>query len=527
MNNDQRIFLGFDFSTQQLKVIAINQHLVILKESSVSFDEDLPDYKTTGGVHLHYDGVTVTAPTVMWIQALDILLDKLKADNMDLSKVVAISGSGQQHGSVYWKNGAKDVLENLKSESSLQEQLKDCFSISDSPVWMDASTTKHCKQLESAVGGAMRLAELTGSRAYERFTGNQISKIFQESLSSYDNTERISLVSSFGASLFLGQYAPIDYSDGSGMNLLDINTKQWSKTCLDACAKDLESKLGQPVKSTENLGPISQYYVEKYGFSPTCAIIAFTGDNPASLAGMRLQEGDICVSLGTSDTLFLWLTEPKPALEGHVFVNPVNSDSYMALLCFKNGSLTREKVREEFAEGSWETFTNSLTAVPAGNNGNIGIYFDVMEIQPLLCGRFRINAEDVEVPKFPDAKEEVRAVIEGQFLSRRVHAENLGFNIMPKSRVLATGGASQNSSILKVMANILNAPVYVQDVMNSASLGAAYQAMRGSLGQSYFDSILEKTSAMTCVAQPDATTEQLYTKLCSRYRQLEQKVSQN
>ena len=45
--------------------------------------------------------------------------------------------------------------------------------------------------------------------------------------------QRISLVSSFGASLFLGQYAAIDFSDGSGMNLLDINTHQWSQDCLD------------------------------------------------------------------------------------------------------------------------------------------------------------------------------------------------------------------------------------------------------------------------------------------------------
>lgn len=48
--------------------------------------------------------------------------------------------------------------------------------------------------------------------------------------------------------------------------------------------------------------------------------------------GMRLGANDIAVSLGTSDTVFLYLTEPKTLSEGHILVNPVNPDAYMALL---------------------------------------------------------------------------------------------------------------------------------------------------------------------------------------------------
>lgn len=47
---------------------------------------------------------------------------------------------------------------------------------------------------------------------------------------------------------------------------------------------------------------------------------------------MRLKEGDIACSLGTSDTLFLWLNKPKTALEGHIFCNPLDDKAYMALL---------------------------------------------------------------------------------------------------------------------------------------------------------------------------------------------------
>lgn len=98
---------------------------------------------------------------------------------------------------------------------------------------MDSSTSTQCHSLEKAVGGTQRLAEITGSRAYERFTGNQIAKIFQTQPKVYEKCERISLVSSFAPSLLIGDYAPIDYSDGSGMNLMNIETKDWEEKCLE------------------------------------------------------------------------------------------------------------------------------------------------------------------------------------------------------------------------------------------------------------------------------------------------------
>ncbi|XP_049726838.1 xylulose kinase isoform X1 [Elephas maximus indicus] len=474
----RRCCLGWDFSTQQVKVVAVGADLNVFYEDSVHFDRDLPQFGTQGGVHIHKDGLTVTSPVLMWVQALDIILEKMKASGFDFSQILALSGAGQQHGSVYWKAGASRALTSLSPDLPLHQQLEACFSISDSPVWMDSSTTAQCRQLEATMGGAQALSCLTGSRAYERFTGNQIAKIFQESPEAYSLTERISLVSSFAASLFLGSYSSIDYSDGSGMNLLQICDKVWSQACLSACAPDLEEKLGRPVPSSSVVGTISSYYVQRYGFHPGCQVVAFTGDNPASLAGMRLEEGDIAVSLGTSDTLFLWLREPTPSLEGHIFCNPVDPQHYMALLCFKNGSLMRERIRDESASCSWSEFSKALRATEMGNGGNLGFYFDVMEITPEIIGRHRFNAENREVSAFP-RHVEIRALIEGQFMAKRIHAEGLGYRVMPKTKILATGGASHNRDILQVLADVFDAPVYVTDTANSACVGSAYRAFHG------------------------------------------------
>ncbi|XP_040821584.1 xylulose kinase [Ochotona curzoniae] len=521
----RRCCLGWDFSTQQVKVIAVDGDLNVFYEDSVHFDKDLPEFRTQGGVHVHEDGLTVTSPVLMWVQALDILLEKMKASGFDFSQVVALSGAGQQHGSVYWKTGASQALSHLSPNLSLHQQLQACFSVSDCPVWMDSSTTAQCHRLEAAVGGPQTLSCLTGSRAYERFTGNQIAKVYQQDPKAYMQTERISLVSSFAASLFLGSYSPIDYSDGSGMNLLQIQDKAWSHACLSACAPHLEEKLGPPVPSCSIVGAVSPYYTQRYGFPPDCKVVAFTGDNPASLAGMKLEEGDIAVSLGTSDTLFLWLPEPSPALEGHIFCNPVDPQQYMALLCFKNGSLMREKIRDESASCSWSEFSRALRSTEMGNGGQLGFYFDVMEITPDIMGRYRFNAEDHEVSAFPGSVE-IRALIEGQFMAKRIHAEGLGYRVLPKTKILATGGASHNKDILQVLADVFGAPVYVIDTANSACVGSAYRAFHGLAGGTDvpFLEIVKLAPNPRLAAAPNPGATQVYEALLPRYAKLEQRI---
>ncbi|XP_023332715.1 xylulose kinase [Eurytemora carolleeae] len=405
--NPPDLFIGLDFSTQQIKAVVINTELQVVAEAFVQFDSMLPEFRTQGGVHI--SGSTVTAPTLMWVKGLDILLEKLRVEGVDLSRVGGISGAGQQHGSIYWRPGVEQVLRDLQPDRFLHDQLSSGFSIPDSPVWMDSSTNKQCQQLEEHLGGPETLTALTGSRAYHRFTGNQIAKIREEKQEAYDNTERISLVSSFAASLFVGRVVGIDWSDGAGMNILNITNKQWVPQILTFLGEGLEDKLGSPVPTDSVVGTVSPYMQERYGFNPTCIVGAFTGDNPSSLAGLCLHEGDIGYSLGTSDTIFVWVKEPNPQLTGSIFPNPVDPAAYMAMLCYKNGSLTREKFRDSNAGGCWTRFNNLLESTPRGNFGNLGFYFTLPEIVPAgIQGDFRFNKSDEPVLKFASEETEIR-----------------------------------------------------------------------------------------------------------------------
>ncbi|EFJ11671.1 hypothetical protein SELMODRAFT_125835 [Selaginella moellendorffii] len=487
------LFLGFDSSTQSLKATAVDDKLRVVASQCVNFDSELPQYGTRGGVlHREKEG-SITAPCIMWVEALELLLGKLAAEKFPFHKVVALSGSGQQHGSVYWRKGAAQLLGDLDvaGDDDLAAQLRDrAFSTHDSPVWMDSSTTQQCRAIEEALGGAASVASLTGSRAYERFTGPQIRKLYERQPEVYGDTERISLVSSFMASIFLGRYASIDYSDAAGMNLMDLEKRCWSHAMLEATAPGLEQRLGPLAASHEVAGNIHPFFVTKYGFPSECLVVHWSGDNPCSLAaGLALEHpGDIAISLGTSDTLVFFQVfgvtrNPQPGLEGHVFPNPVDvMNSYMAMLCYKNGSLTREDMRDRYAGGSWQKFNLLLQQSPPLNEGKLVFFYKEPEILPPLPAgmqRYVVDGDSVsEVAGEFSPSEEVRGLVEGQFASMRAHAERIGLP-MPPNRIIATGGASANQQLVQLMANVFACDVYQAQQTDSASAGAAIRAAQG------------------------------------------------
>lgn len=120
----------------------------------------------------------------------------------------------------------------------------------------------------------------------QRFTGPQILRFRTKHPKEYKATSRISLVSSFLASIFLGKIAPIDISDVCGMNLWDIKAGKYNEKLMTLAAgssdtTDLESKLGHvPEDGGGSFGSVSPYFVERYCFNPSCVIAPFTGDNP-------------------------------------------------------------------------------------------------------------------------------------------------------------------------------------------------------------------------------------------------------
>ena len=469
------MFLGFDLSTQQLKAVIIDDNLVSQNETVVSFDQDIPHYKTKKGVYV--DGKRVVSPVAMWIEALDLLLQRLQA-SFDLSLIEGISGSGQQHGSVYWSHEAGHLLANLDPAVPLVSQLADALASPESPNWQDASTATECQEIEDCVGGPENLARITGSKAHHRFTGPQILRVRKLEPEVYAATDRISLVSSFLCSLLLGRIAPIDCSDVCGGNFWDIKAEQYHPELLQRIggdAAELQRKLGDVcMDGAKQLGPIHPYF-HKYGFSKTCQVVPFTGDNPATILALPILEQDAIISLGTSTTMLLSTATYVPDEGYHVFAHPITQGLHMTMLCYKNGSLARELVRDELGDdGTWENFNDAVSETKPGYETNrIGLYYPLHEIiPPIPAGtyHFDVTSHPVQVHRPNNARE----ILESQFLDIRMRSSVF---YEQAETIYVVGGSSKNESIIQVLAEVLGSKgIYRQQSSNACAMGGANKA---------------------------------------------------
>ena len=520
-----KLFLGLDSSTQSLSAVVIDLDArTVVYDKSLNFDRALPHYKTQNGVLPNPDPLVKHSSPLMWAEALDLLFAEMKKDGVALGEILAVSGSGQQHGSVYLNERAAGVLAQLNPKKSLVQNLRGVFARKTSPIWMDSSTAEECAEIRTKLGGIAATATATGSDAFERFTGPQIRKFYKNEPVAYEDTKNIALVSSFLASLLAGQIAPIDHGDGAGMNLMDISKKVWHAGAFKATAPKLKSKLPKLTAAGAVIGPVNAYFVKKYGLNPQALATAWTGDNPASVIGLGLiKPGQVAISLGTSDTFFgsMQKCQTDANGEGHVFGSPTGG--YMTLICFKNGSLAREKIREHYSIADWKRFGELLKQTTPGNNGGILLPWFEAEIVP------RVNQPGIK--RFDldekDAAANCRAIFEAQMLSMRLHSRWM--KVSPE-QIYATGGAANDVALLQVMADVMNCRVLRIEVSKSAALGAALQAAHGWMMEAGENPKWEKLVAgftapvPNSEIRPNPKTVHVYDKLVEKYAACEREA---
>ncbi|KAF4653089.1 hypothetical protein FOL47_010714 [Perkinsus chesapeaki] len=524
------LYLGFDLSTQSCKAVVINHNLDTVYTTTVNFDKDLSSYSTTNGVSIKSSRGEVKSPSAMFSSAIQLCLERLQQLGCPMDKIVCVGGSGQQHGSVYLSSRAVEHILPASEDGNVDvgewQNRTHAFTVENGPIWMDTSTSEECKELEDFIGGNEALAKLTGSKAWER----------------------ICLVSSFCAGVLLGHPTSVDYSDAAGMNMMELGSRRWSREIcgfIDGCNPDsLIDKLGgQPNDPMGIAGNVSPYWQNRYGFSPVCTVNYWSGDNPCAAVGMGLlNSGDILVSLGTSDTCLCVLPALPVAPPASAFIlpHPIKCDSYVAMLVYTNGDVTRRDVK---GSKSWTDFGKSISQSSPG--AYVTLFTTTQEILPSLAQGEPITAQiesgkDGSVtfnrlgslPQEGPDYSKCRAVVEERALSMRYYIDSeVSSGILeqfPEGRLLITGGGSRNEQIRQVFSDVFNREVIALDSPDAAALGAAYKAMLATAKANGSFTEAEQR-LMTHISQtesssrnaPKAEVSEVYQRMSQSYGQFE------
>ena len=156
----------------------------------------------------------------------------------------------------------------------------------------------------------------------------------------------------------------------------------------------------------------------------------------------------------------------------HLLSHPTDLNGKIAMLCYKNGGLARENIRDRFANGDWNVFNNLVEQCSPGCNGYMGFYFPLPEIiPPSVVGEYFFTVDQSQ--KFPLRVKYIpefihpRAIIESQLLSIRSRiAAILPKNSPPLKRLVITGGSSTNETFRQMIAVrcALSIQIYYYDI---------------------------------------------------------------
>ena len=447
-----KFFAGLDVSTQSLKIVILDYEAdSIVYNDSIIYDEVLPSYNTSNGAIVdQLSGISESNP-LMWIDAIQIALDRLKEKGNLLPNVKCISVSGQQHGLV-----ALDVKGKLTRPTS--------------KLWNDHSTQNECDILTKELGGLDEMISEIGNTQRTGYTASKIFHMYRNERSHYNETDSFLLVHNFINWYLTGGVIAMEPGDASGTALWDPVRRIWSKILLDIISDDLANKLPVVSPSTDSIGYISSYLADQYGFDPQCKIDAGSGDNMYSAVGTgNIIPGTVSISLGTSGTAFTVLEQPFVDPQGEIACFCDSTGNYLPLLCISNMAGGYNTFLEE-NNLSHSDFDNLLSFTEPGNNGKIIVpWYDGERTPDLPYAApvyFGFGLKDL------NKRSIARSIIEGHILNL-----NAGFDKMPiqPKTIHLTGGLSRSRSWCQMIADIFQCQT-VPVIGEGAALGAAIHA---------------------------------------------------
>lgn len=264
------LYIGVDLGTSAVKLLLMDAEGKIHKIASREYPLEFP-----------HPGWSQQDPLQWFTQTMDGLEELLR--ECDKSQVAGISFGGQMHGLVTLDENDQVIRPAI--------------------LWNDGRTTEETAYLNEVIGKE-KLSAYTANIAFAGFTAPKILWMQKNEPELWARVRKIMLPKDYLAFRLSGSFCT-DYSDASGMLLLDVKNRRWSKEMMEICNLT-EDMLPTLYESYEVVGNILPEIAAQLQIPETVKIIAGAGDNAAAAVGTgTVGEGRCNLSLGTSGTIFI------------------------------------------------------------------------------------------------------------------------------------------------------------------------------------------------------------------------------
>ncbi len=478
------LYLGVDLGTSSVKVLLVDETGAVRKTASRTYPLEFPQ-----------PGWSQQNPADWWNAVVQCIPELLEGE--DKSQVAGLSVGGQMHGLV--------VLDE-------NDQV-----IRPAILWNDGRTGRETEEL-NADFGKEKLLSLVGNIAFAGFTAPKLLWMRRNEPELFQKIKKIMLPKDYLVYRLTGVHS-CDYSDASGMLLLDVANRRWSPELLSYCSVT-EDQMPKLFESYESVGTVLPEIAAQLGLPEGVVVAAGAGDNAAAAVGTGTVGNGCCnVSLGTSGTVFISSDDFRLPPEGNLHAFAHADGAYHLMGCILSAASAYGWWTKEILKATSDNDEQSpITDEDLGRNPVFFLPYLMGERSPhndpAARGAFLGMSMDTTRCQM------TQAILEGVAFAIRDSVEiarSLGIEITESG---LCGGGAKSPLWRKIMANVLNMEMQVPVQEEGAGYGGAILAMVAAGAYGSVREACEKLRTERRIYKPDPAIAARYEKRYQVFKSL-------
>lgn len=475
-------YIGIDLGTSAVKLLLMDAGGRIKKTVSREYPLYFP-----------HPGWSEQSPQDWW-KAVVEGLKELTAD-CEKSSIAGIGAGGQMHGLV--------VLD--ENDEVIRPAI----------LWNDGRTAKQTDYLNNVIG-TERLSAYTSNIAFAGFTAPKLLWMKEEEPENFQRIKKIMLPKDYIAYQLSGTFCT-DVSDASGMLLMDVKNKRWSREMLEIC-QIAEEQLPQIYESYEAVGTLLPQVAKELGLSESVKIAAGAGDNAAAAVGTGTVGDARCnISVGTSGTIFISSKECKVDSHNALHAFAHADGTYHLMGCMLSAASCNKWWMENILETT--DFAGEQEAIQKlGENRVFFLPYLMGERSPHNDSNAR--GTFIGITMDTTRADMTQAVLEGVAFAIRDSfevAKSLGIRI---ERTKICGGGAKSPLWKKIFANVLGIPVDIIKTEEGPGYGGAILAAVACGEYESVERAAEKLVEVVDTVEPEAALTEKYEERYQKFRSI-------